>query len=354
MKFFAHDTLRHFADTLLQAAGCAATEAQVVSDHLVEANLLGHDSHGLIRVPLYLGSMANGELCSNRELLTVIDQGPILSFDGQSGFGQAIARKAMARAAARVQQTGVVLVAIRNCGHLGRIGAYAQQLAEVGLVSLHFVNSSGGGIMVAPHGGVERRLSANPIAAGAPGPEGGSFVLDLSTASITEGSIMLAIDHGEALAPGLIVDGAGQPTTDPSAFYGPPRGAILPFGAHKGSALSFFCEILAGSLTGGRSGHPGNPTADRFVNNMLSLVIRPSALGESSDFAKDVRQLAAWVKSARPTAAQDGVMLPGENGSRVRAERSRSGIPIPDTTLSRLHAVAAQYNVAPPLVMREV
>jgi len=353
MKFFAHDTLRPFAAALLQAAGCCETEARVVSDHLVEANLIGHDSHGMLRVPLYLDWIANGKVCPNREALTVIDEGPILSFDGQFGFGQVIAREAMARAAARAEQTGVVLVALRNCGHLGRIGAFAQQLAEAGLVSLHFVNSSGGGIMVAPHGGGERRLSANPIAAGAPGPEGEPFVLDLSTASIAEGSIMLAIDRGEALTPGLIVDGAGQPTTDPNAFYGPPRGAILPFGAHKGSGLSFFCEILAGALTGGRSGHPDNPTAGRFVNNMLSLVIKPSALGVDSDFADDVARLAAWVKSARPSTAQGGVLLPGENGSLVRAERSQTGIPIPNITLGRLHIVATQYNVAPPLVMRE-
>ncbi len=349
MKFFAHDTLRPFAGALLQAAGCCETKARVVSDHLVQANLIGHDSHGMLRVPIYLDWMANGKVCPNREALTIIDEGPILSFDGQFGFGHAIAREAMARA----EQTGVVLVALRNCGHLGRIGAFAQQLAEAGLVSLHFVNSSGGGIMVAPHGGAERRLSANPIAAGAPGPEGEPFVLDMSTASIAEGSIMLAIDRGEALAPGLIVDGAGQATTDPSAFYGPPRGTILPFGAHKGSGLSFFCEILAGALTGGRSGHPDNPTASRFVNNMLSLVIKPSALGADSDFAEEVAQLAAWVKSARPTTAQGGVLLPGENGSRVRVERSRTGIPISDIMLGKLHSVATQYNVAPPPVMRE-
>lgn len=353
MKFFSHDTLRPFAEALLRAAGCSQTEARVVADHLVESNLLGHDSHGMLRVPIYLDWMANGKVFPNREALTVIDAGPILLFDGQFGFGQVIAREAMKKAAARAEQTGVVLVAIRNCGHLGRIGAFAQQLAEAGLVSLHFANSSGGGIMVAPHGGAERRLSANPIAAGAPGPEGEPFVLDLSTASIAEGSIMLAIDRGEALAPGLIVDGAGQPTTDPNAFYGPPRGAILPFGAHKGSGLSFFCEILAGALTGGRSGHPDNPTAGRFVNNMLSVVIKPSALGGHSDFAEDVAQLAAWVKSARPMTAQGNVLLPGENGSRTRAERSSTGIPIPDTTLGKLHSAAKQYNVAVPPVMRE-
>ena len=147
-------------------------------------------------------------------------------------------------------------MAIRNSGHLGRIGAWAEQLAEAGLASFHFVNTSGFGILVAPHGGSDRRLSANPIAAGVPVKGRRPLILDIATSAIAEGKIQVAKNKGEQLPPGLVLDGKGRPTTDPKAFYAEPPGAILPFGGHKGSGLSFFCEILAGSLTGGHASNP--------------------------------------------------------------------------------------------------
>jgi uncharacterized oxidoreductase len=348
MKAVSHNLLADFAASLFVAAGSSDFEAGIVADHLIEANLLGHDSHGVNRVPIYCDWLRAGKVVANRRAERVVDNGPLLVFDGQFGFGQVIGLDAMSAVAQRAAETGVALVAIRNSGHLGRVGAFAEYLARAGLVSLHFVNSSGGGIMVAPHGGAERRLSANPIAAGAPGPDGRTYVLDMATAIIAEGSLMLAIDRGEQLPPGLIVDGEGQPTTDPSAFYGSPPGAILPFGGHKGSGLSFFCEILAGSLTGGMSGHPGNPTAGRFVNNMLSIVISPNALGSGSAYMADVDQLTAWIKSARPSREGTPVALPGENGARIRAERLANGIPLGAVILDRLAETARRLGVAAP------
>jgi uncharacterized oxidoreductase len=348
MTLIPHNVLRDFAAAVFAAAGCSAYESRIVADHLVDANLLGHDSHGVIRVPVYCDWLEQGKVVANRRAECKTDLGAVLVFDGQFGFGQVIGADAMAAAAERATSAGLALVAIRNSGHLGRIGAYAEFLAKAGLVSLHFVNSSGGGIMVTPHGGGERRFSANPIAAGAPGPHGRVFVLDLATAIIAEGSIMLAIDRGESLPPGSIIDGSGRPTINPADFYGPPPGAILPFGGHKGSGLSFFCEILAGSLTGGKSGYPGNETAGRFVNNMLSLVISPAALGDMSDYAADVDRLVDWIKSARPAVEGQPVLLPGENGERTRREREKHGIPIDGVTRDRLTMIAERLGVAVP------
>jgi uncharacterized oxidoreductase len=344
-----HEKLRAFAERIFTAAGCHEGEAKTVADHLVDANLLGHDSHGVIRIPIYCDWLQAGKVRANCRAERVIDNGPILVIDGGFGFGQAIGRAAMETAIERTAATGLVLVAIRNCGHLGRIGAYAEQLARAGLVSLHFVNSSGGGIMVAPHGGSERRFSANPIAAGAPGPGGDPIVLDFSTSSIAEGNIMLAIARGEPLEPGLILDADGMPSTDPADFYGPPPGAILPFGDQKGSGLSLFCEILAGSLTGGQSGHPGNTTANRFVNNMLSIVIQPAALACGSAYSEDVGRLVDWIKSARPAAADRPVLLPGEKGARIRAERLERGIPLDRVTAGKLDAAARELGLAETL-----
>ena len=348
MRTVSHEALADFTRAIFIAAGSEPREADMVTDHLIDANLLGHDSHGVIRVPIYCEWVRTGRVLPNRRIETVVEQGPLLVLDGGFGYGQVIGRDAMVLAADRAAATGLALVAIRNSGHLGRIGAFAEQLARAGLVSLHFVNSSGGGIMVAPHGGAERRLSANPIAAGAPGPDGTAFVLDLATAIIAEGSLMLAIDRGEQIAPGLILDGAGKPSTNPADFYGPPRGAILPFGGHKGSGLSFFCEILAGSLTGGFSGHPNSPTADRLVNNMLSIVIAPKALGSEQAFGADVAQLAEWIRSARPLDEEKPVLLPGENGERTRARRLKEGIPLDDSISAKLRDTALKLQVEVP------
>ncbi|HUC16702.1 MAG TPA: Ldh family oxidoreductase [Acetobacteraceae bacterium] len=349
----AHAALNEFAASIFEAAGSSSFEAERVATHLTEANLLGHDSHGVMRVPIYCEWLRAGKVSLNRRARRVFDRGPLLGFDGEFGFGQVIGHDAMEAAAARAREEGVAVVAIRNSGHLGRIGAYAEQLARAGMVSLHFVNSSGGGIMVAPHGGRERRLSANPLAAAAPGPDGRPIVLDMATGAIAEGSLMLAIDRGEKLAPGLILDGAGRPTTEPSDFYGDPAagtkpGAILPFGGHKGFGLSLFCEILAGALSGGGSGHPGNPTAGRFVNNMLSIVIAPASLEPASGYGDDVSRLAAWIRSTRPSVEGKDVLLPGENGERTKAERLVTGIPLASVTCRKLAETARRLDVAPP------
>jgi uncharacterized oxidoreductase len=248
----------------------------------------------------------------------------------------------------RCRALGLAAMAIRNAGHLGRIGAWPEQLARAGLVSVHFVNTSGYGILVAPHGGSDRRLSATPVAAGAPGPDRQPLVLDIATSAIAEGKLQVARNKGDKVAAGLILDGAGRPTEDPEAFYAPPPGAILPFGGHKGSGLSFFCEILAGSLTHGMSSHPTNPTAKRLVNNMLSIAFAPDAFGPGDAFAADLERLSEWIKASPPREPGGEVLLPGEAEARVKAERQRHGIPLDDETWRQLTAAGAELGIKPP------
>jgi uncharacterized oxidoreductase len=344
--------LEAFLSGLFLAAGSEAGEAARVAGHLVEANLVGHDSHGAIRAPKYLAWVEAGELLPNRHAEVVVDAGPLVVVDGGFGYGQVIGAEAMEVAAGRAERHGLCLLAIRNSGHLGRIGAWAEQLAERGLVSVHFVNTSGYGILVAPHGASERRLSANPIAAGAPGPDG-PLVLDIATSATAEGKIQVARNRGAALPPGLVLDGAGQGITDPAAFYRDPPGAILPFGGHKGSGLSVFCEILAGSLTGGGSSHPANPTSWRLVNNMLTLAVDPARTEGRAAFDADVARLVDWVGSARPAVPGTRPMLPGEIERRTRAERLRSGIPLDPETCRQLAEAAASVGVAAPAFLAE-
>ncbi|MFO0916738.1 MAG: malate/lactate/ureidoglycolate dehydrogenase [Planctomycetaceae bacterium] len=342
-----------FIPEVFAAAGCQRREADLVTEHLVDSNLVGHDSHGLVRVPRYLAWMSEGKLLANQHATPFVDAGALVGVDGGFGFGQVIGKEAMNLAIERTKKHGFCALGIRNSGHLGRIGAWAEQLAVAGLVSIHFVNSSGFGILVAPFGGTERRLSANPIAAGTPSPHG-PMILDIATSATAEGKIQVARNQGKQIPPGLILDADGQPTTDPATFYGPPMGAILPFGGHKGSGLSVFCEILAGSLTTGGSSHPQNETAKRLVNNMLTLAFNPAAFGPETTYASDVSRLMEWVTSSRPAEPHGEILLPGDVERRTREDRRANGIPIDPVTAKQLVDSAESVKVAAPPALKDL
>lgn len=322
--------LRAFVAAVFAAAGSADAEARIVGDHLVDANLVGHDSHGVIRVSKYLDWHRRAMVLANQHAKIVRETACNAVVDGQFGYGQVVGREAMELATEKATRSGLCAVAIRNSGHLGRIGAWAEQVARAGLASVHFVNTSGFGILVAPHGGSDRRLSANPIAAGAPGPE--PVVLDISTSAIAEGKIQVALNRGETLPPGCTIDSEGRPNDDPATFYGPPAGALLPIGGHKGYGLSIFCEIFAGALSGGLTTHPQNPTAGRLVNNMLSIVFDPEAFCGAGAFRAEVARLASWVRASPPATPQSEVLLPGEIERRTRARLERDGVPLDPAT----------------------
>ena len=348
MRRFSPSTLENFAKAIFAAAGSESGEAEIIAAHLVEASLMGHDSHGVIRISKYVDWSRSGQVRPNQHARIVSDRGALVVVDGEFGFGQVIGKEAMAIAAERARAHGMATLAIRNSGHLGRIGAWPERLAVQGLASVHFVNTSGFGILVAPFGGTDRRLSANPIAAGAPVRGGRPIVLDIATSVVAEGKIQLARNKREHLAPGLMLDGCGEPTTDPEAFYAEPPGAILPFGGHKGSGLSFFCEILAGALTGGHASHPRSPTADRLVNNMLSIAFDPAVFGDAGEFDDDIARLVAWVKASPPIAPCGRVLLPGEIEQETRDERLTNGLPIDDATWQQICATAEGLGVAVP------
>ena len=331
---------------IFRATGSSKEEARIVAENLVDSNLAGHDSHGIIRVHRYVNWVVEGSVVPNRHARVVLDQGAAVLVEGDFGYGQVIGLEAMDMLIERVGKSGFATLAIRNSAHLGRIGAWAEKLADAGFPSIHFVNTSGFGILVAPYGGTDRRMSANPIAAGAPRRSGPPIVLDIATSVIAEGKIQMMRNKGEPLPLHSVVDGGGRPTTDANTFYADPPGAILPFGAHKGSGLSFFCEVFAGSLTGGFSSNPGSPTGGRLVNNMLSIAFDPGAFGEESFFAEDLQRLADWVKASPPAKKGEAVLLPGELESQTRMTRKIEGIPVDEVTWSQLAETAGRLGVS--------
>ena len=338
-----HDDLAALTAAIFENAGSGEHEAETVARHLVEANLAGHDSHGVIRVPAYVGWVEAGTLVPNQSIETVFENDSIAIVDGNFGFGQVVGEQATALGIEKCARAGLAMVGLRNAGHVGRVGDWAIQAADAGLLSMHFVNTSGGGILVAPWGGTDRRLSANPIAAGIPVPGRGPLVVDMSTCVVAEGKIRVARNKGVPVPEGAIVDGTGAPSTDAERFYTDP-GAILGIAGHKGYVLSVLVEALAGALTGGGCSNPDNPTADRVCNGMLSIFVDPgTAAGDS--FGSEMERLVEWVRASPTAAGVSEILMPGDPEARTRAERLAHGIPLDDATASQLADAARGVGV---------
>ena len=344
MKLHSHP-LRILVAAIFEKAGCEAAEAERVAAHLVEANLVGHDSHGVIRVASYVQWLRDGKVFANRSIQIAFQNETMAVVDGQFGLGQTIGEQAMQLGIEKCSRSGVAVIALRNSGHLGRIGDWPLLAAHAGKLSLHFVNTTGAGILVAPFGGINRRLSANPIAAGIPISGGSPLILDMSACTLAEGKIRVALNKGEAVPENCIIDSQGQPTTDPRVFYADPPGAILSIAGHKGYGLAVLCEVLAGALTGGGCSNPEN--AGRVLNGMLSIFIDPAFFESDAAFAGEIRRFIAWVKSSEKVAPDRDILMPGEIEERTKGQRQQEGIDIDETTWSQILDTAKSVGLTP-------
>jgi uncharacterized oxidoreductase len=324
-----HRRLRALAVEVLVAAGAADADARVVSDHLVDANLTGHDSHGIGMLPQYVRAIAR-QLLDPRAHAVIEDRGgPILAADGGRGFGQVVAREGLAAGMARASSLGLAAVALRNSFHVGRVGTYAEQAAAQGLVSVHFVNVVGHAPLVAPFRGSDRRLMTNPFCVGVPGKGGEAAVLlDFATSRVALGKVREARARGARVPDGCIIDAKGRPATDPGALLDEPKGALLPMGDHKGSGLALICELLGGAVTGGGI-LSRVPFEDGLIgNNMLSILLDPAKLPGGAGLAADVEETVAYLKASPPADPALPVLVAGEPERRSRAEREAGGIPV--------------------------
>jgi hydroxycarboxylate dehydrogenase B len=325
---------------IMHGAGCNPTEAATIANRLVDSNLVGHDSHGVLRVGKYLEWMREGWVSANQNPTIIFDSDVIAIVDGNRGFGQIVGEFAGKLGITKAAKAGIALVGLRNCGHLGRIGDWAELAAEAGQASLHFLNTSGAQ-RVAPFGGSDRRLSTNPITIGVPVAGGEPIIVDMTTSMAAEGKLMVALNRGERVPEGWIIDKHGQPTTEPKDFYD--GGALLTVGGHKGSGLSIVTDLLAGAISTGRSSDPDD---DVLRNNMLSIYIAPQVYDAQGTVAAEVARFVAWVKASPPARSEAPVLLPGEVERMMRAERIAGGIPIDDKTHADLLAAAASAGIA--------
>lgn len=351
MVIIKPEDLRHFVRDIFAKAGCSDGEAQQLGSSLVGANLTGHDSHGVVRVPRYLQWLAEGDFVADRELKFVVDTPSMVVVDGQYGFGQSMAKQAVALGIERAKAHGLALIALRNSGHVGRVGEWAEMAAEAGLVSTHHVNAPAS-LLVAPFGAIDRRFSTAPYACGVPRKGGEPLILDFATSVVAEGKVLVASQGGKALPNNALVGEDGSIAGDPHYLYGDyemsgPRnyrngkGAIWAMGDHKGSGLAFMVEILGGSLTGTGAPLEGR----RWANGMLSVYIDPAKIDPDGFFPEDVERYLAFYKTARPIDEGGAVLAPGDKEREVRAEREANGIPISDETWDAIKASAAKVGV---------
>lgn len=332
--------------SIFERAGSPPSHATRAAQGLVGANMAGHDSHGVVRVPAYLTGIRDKKLDPKANARIAHETETVAVIDGCSGFGQVIGRQAMGIAIAKAKVSGLSLAAIRRSYHLGRIGEWAEQCASAGLVSIHFCNVVDCGGIVAPFGGLERRMSTNPFACGVPVEGGHPVILDMATSKVAEGKVQVARNKGAEVPPESIIDSKGNPTRNPNELYGPPPGAMLHFGEHKGYGLAFIVDLLAGALTLGGANHDGYPQIPSVIhNNMLSIVVDPAVTGNAAQVAEEARRFVAWIKSSSPLDPERPVMTPGEPERRHRQERSRRGIPLDPQTWGQIEAAALTLGI---------
>lgn len=329
---------------IFERAGWSDRDARLAADHLVLANLSGHDSHGVGMIPRYLLAAGKGLLRKGNTITTVVDAGALLTLDGGMGLGQVVGFDAMNIAIDRARLHGVCVLSLRNSHHLGRIGHWGEQVAAAGLVSINYVNVIGRPALVAPWGGSKARFSTNPVCVAVPRAGTDPVVLDFATSRIAHGKTRVAWKRGVPVADGNLIGRDGKPTNDPSVMWVEPLAALLPFGEHKGFGLAFMCELLAGGLSGAGT-LPGRMDWGVIDNNMLSIVIDPARLGGSGSFALETEKLIEWVASTPAAEGFDRVRIPGEPEREMRVRRSAGGIPIDPTSWGEIVAAAAALGL---------
>jgi len=334
--------LEDLATRIFAALGAPPDDARWIATLLVRANLRGHDSHGVIRIPQYVASVRKGET-NPRPVIRVLRESPTTAVvDGDLGFGQIVARRATEVALEKAARQGLAGVGVQRSNHIGRLADYVELAAERGFVGMIWTNAATA-VSVVPYGGVSRRLSTNPLGVAVPGPDGRvALSVDLATSVVAEGKVRVKRNRKERLPEGWAVDEQGRPVTDSAVFYGPPRAGLLPMAGHKGTALSLVVEVLAGILSGAGA---ITPRPGPVLNGVFLLLVEVERFLPLADFTRQVAELVAFVKSAEVAPGVSEVMVPGEPEARSEAARRADGVPVEEETWRQIEVIAAELGV---------
>lgn len=350
--------LRTFGRELFEAVGVPSEVATPVTESLVRADLVGHSSHGVHRIPWYGGWVEEGNIDPTAEPSVITETPTTAVIDGQFTFGQIVGRHAVEHLTAKANDHGIAAVGIRNGSHLGRIGEWAERTTDDGLLFGAFAHSQGQGALVAPPGSAHRRLSTHPLSFGVPTFEALDFpvVLDMATSQVANGKIKERAADGDPIPVGWTVDENGDPVTDPEAFADG-RGAMRPLGGdvsgYKGFGLGVIVELVSALLGGGETF--GMETEKSWSNGAAFLAIDPTQFLGEDDIEDRIASLAAYLHATeRSPAVADGIgakrsettLLPGEAEYRTAEENRTSGIPVADGVFEGLVEFAEEHGVA--------
>jgi len=344
MSTFQPERLHAVAERIFVAVGAPEVVARRVAGALVDANLAGHDSHGVIRIPQYVEAVRKGEIVPGAEP-TVLKQTPGSALvDGGWGFGQVTAERATRLAVERARANGIAAVGAVRCNHIGRLGEYGEMAAREGVIAFVTAGGFGGQVAAAPFGGRTGLLGTNPLAFGFPGHDDTAMLVDFATTAVAAGKIRVARAKGEPLPPGAILDRDGNPTTNAEDFY--QGGVMLPFGGHKGYALSLVVELLGRVLTGADdfAEDPGGGAVYGH-SGMVVLALDPGLFRDRDAYARGVEETLAQVKAVPPAPGFSEVMIPGEPEARARERRTRDGIEVEPATVEAICATGASLGL---------
>jgi hydroxycarboxylate dehydrogenase B len=354
------ENLIGFVAEVFAHADSSPEEATRIATYLTTANLTGHDSHGVIRVPVYMRWKKMGSVIPDQTIEILVDTPSLAVVDGRFGYGQTVTPQAVRIGIKKCKAVGLAAVALRNAGHIGRVGDWAEMAAAEGLVSVHFVNAAGS-LLVAPYGGVEKRLSTAPYCVGIPRQGQDPIVLDFATSIVAEGKVLVASRGGKSLPKGALIDFDGTLSEDPAVLYGPytaegardhsqGTGAIRAFGEHKGSGLAFICELLGGALTGTGATAPDR----RFANGMFAVYVDPKVVDTSNFFDAEISRYVDFIRATKTVAGVDTVLIPGDPERKMRADRTKNGVPLPDDTWAAIVKTAREVGVSEASIQRAV
>jgi uncharacterized oxidoreductase len=348
------DALRQFSEQLGQAMGAAAEVATEVARHLVSANLAGHDSHGVLRWPQYVGELDSGALDAAAVSELLHESSVTALFDARHGFGQHSTMEAAGWALAHARRHGIAAAAIRHSMHIGRLGEYTERVAGEGLVGIVTVGLAGPGSgLVAPFGGAERFLGTNPWSLAVPADGRPPLVYDAATSTVAEGKVRLARARRAEAPPGAVRDAEGRSTLDPAQLY--EGGSLTVLGGdvagHKGHGLSLASALVGGlAMVGDDAPTPagcmrqpeswGTRMAGVFV-----IVIDPAAFGDAATYRRQAAALLDALEEVSPAPGVKRVLAPGEPERLSREHRLREGIPVPAATWHDLAAIAGRFGV---------
>ncbi len=343
MPTFTPDKLRAVTSLIVRRMGSNEAETAEVSDHLIRANLAGHDSHGVGMLPRYVTLLQDKLLVPNQTLETVVDFGALLVLDARRGFGQRMAAEAVRRAIDRARELGACVLGLRNSAHIGRVGTYGELAVASGMAFIGYVNVADHHDIAAPFGAGEARLGTNPFVTAVPGPNAEPVVLDMATTTIAAGKARVARNKGVAVPPESLIDAEGRATTDPRGFIDDHTGALVTFGRHKGSGLAIMCEIMAGAVVGGK--RAGETYQGGILNSMFAVITDLGRLNDPGSVAEGVAATAAHIRSSRLAPGFETILLPGEPERRSARERSAAGIPVDDMTWAQIREAAVSLGI---------